>query len=147
MAIWCQNLGAAPRTLLFLRPQGGHTHINEYPGTASKCLSPPPPPSDNGPWEARYQRGIGLLRSILKFEAPKPFMLLLIFPGHGNMVSKSRGCAPHAAFSSPPRAHTHINEYPGTASKWPPPPSPFKERPLGGQMPLGNRASEKHFEV
>ena len=34
--------------------------------------------------QARIRWGIGFLKGILKFEAPKRLMLLLISPGHGD---------------------------------------------------------------
>ena len=63
--------------------------------------SPPPRPSQHGLLEARYPWGLELLRGILSFEAPKHHMLLPISTGHGHLASKSRGCAPNPAFSSP----------------------------------------------
>ena len=109
--------------------------MNNLEFAKNVCL--PLPAFGHGLPEARCQWGIGLLRSILKFEAPKPLMLLLISPGHGNMVSKSRGCAPNPAFSSPPRG-LYIYKPPssGGAKSANPPPLSWV-RPLGGQNQVG----------
>ena len=113
--------GLRPEPCFFFAPKRPYT----YKWIAWEFFKVQTPPSSLGassPWTSRYQWGIGFLRSTLKFEAPQPLMLLLMSPGHGNMVSKSRGCAPNPAFSSPPRApHPDLNAQPESGKQCKPP--------------------------
>ena len=66
MAIWRQNLGAAPRTLLFLRPKGALSIYKRPAGIREIFDAPPTPLSAAALQEARYHWGFLILEAIFQ---------------------------------------------------------------------------------